>query len=205
MPRPGSRTTLTGTFTALALAGFAAVALAAPAQTRPSTRGVREQVEDERFQRELLGDGPPADTGQIVRSLMGESAKRLAASDPGEGTQYVQEQVVEGIDRLIQELSRRPAAASPKGQGGGKEQEAPGKASPAPAPGKSAGETAGGNAGGTENVSPAEDFRSAAETWGRISPKLRGPVVEGRSERVIGKYKSLVDDYYRAVSAKAAE
>jgi hypothetical protein len=165
-------------------------------------------VDDEQFQRELLGDGPSATgAGGKVRELMGESAKRLSASDPGEATQYVQEQIIQGIDRLIEELASRPAPSPGSGKGGLKrnEEQVPGDAGSASTPGDSPGDTPGGNPGGSDPVSPKDDFRSAAETWGRISPKLRGPVVEGRSERVMGKYKSLVDDYYRAVAVKAAE
>jgi len=161
-------------------------------------------MDDEQFQRELIGDGSPSDAsaGAKARKLMGESAKRLSASDPGEATQYVQEQIVREIDRLIEEQASRPAPAprsGKPGRDGKQQQQVPGKPGPASEPGHSKSAAAAGNPGGSAHVESADDLRSAAETWGKISPKLRGPVVEGRSERVMRKY------YYRAVAVKAAE
>ena len=107
MSRLNSRVNCTGVCLTLVIGALAATALGTAAETRPSTRAARDQVDDEQFQRDLLGDGPSSATGAAgnVRELMGESAKRLSASDPGEATQYVQEQIVQGIDRLIEELA----------------------------------------------------------------------------------------------------
>jgi hypothetical protein len=201
MSRLDSHVNRTGVSITLLIAALAGTALAAAApESRPSTRAARDRVDDEQFQRDMLGESSASDAGSKARELMGESARRLVARDPGEGTQYVQEQIVQEIDRLIDELDRRPAPPPPRKTPtrpvDGKDE--------APAPPVRA-DTPRGNRGGSTQPDPKEDPRPSPDAWGRISPRLRGPVVEGRSERVIAKYKSLVDDYYRAVAAKATK
>jgi hypothetical protein len=39
--------------------------------------------------------------------------------------------------------------------------------------------------------------------WGNPSPRERQAVIENKGESVLIKYKNLVDDYYRTMSAKA--
>lgn len=185
-------------------------------------RAARDAVDEAELARRLLdgpGDGRPAPPGRTVGDLMAEAARRLTEDgDAGDGTQYVQEQILAGIDDLIRRLEAEPGWPNPRPAPAPTTQ--PGT-TPAPATdrrpssardAKSAagrdrtpGASPGGGDGPT-SAAAAADLRQAASGWGRISPRLVGPMIEGQADRVCDeKYRGLVDDYYRAVATKASE
>jgi hypothetical protein len=41
--------------------------------------------------------------------------------------------------------------------------------------------------------------------WGNVSPRERDAVIESQGEKVLDKYKSLVDDYYQTMSSTENE
>jgi len=52
-------------------------------------------------------------------------------------------------------------------------------------------------------LEPGSDLAKQEEgMWGTITPRQRDAVIESQSEKVLEKYKNLVDDYYRTMSTK---
>jgi hypothetical protein len=55
----------------------------------------------------------------------------------------------------------------------------------------------------SKTVEPGSDLAKQEEgMWGTITPRQRDAVIESQSEKVLERYKNLVDDYYRTMSAK---
>lgn len=177
-----------------------------------------ENVEDQELEQELLNDQP--DTQELQKGVnrvgdrMARSRQRLAINnDPGKVTQTIQERILKDIDELIEEARNQQSQSQPS-QGSGKPGEKmaeaqPGQLKPAGAqPGQP--QTGGSEAaqestrgqGGNPEAAPGTDIKETMAEWGQITPRLRNAAIQGQSESAIEKYKTLVDDYYRALAEK---
>jgi hypothetical protein len=177
------------------------------------------QVDEQELQAELLG-GKPGEKGKQVdvRQLgdrLARSRSRLEmARDAGAITQVIQKRILDDFDRMIEEARRQQC----KGGGSGKpspqdvaqvpkpndaQAQNQGKAAAGPAGSKAASDS---NSSGqtTGQANAGKDIRETAEEWGKISSRLRGPVLESRDETIIERYRRLIEDYTQAVSTEAS-
>ena len=168
--------------------------------------------------------GQPRDDGgdhdlALVGDRMARSRQRLAMNDdPGPVTQEIQRRILDNLDTLIEQARKKEAQqqnqppdpnqkqqmAQAKPQTGIQPQDAGGKKSGqhkegGTSPAQSA------NGGGSPAATPegGDTARQEARMWGQPSPRERQAVVETSGEKVLGKYQTLVDDYYRAMSTRA--
>ena len=151
---------------------------------------------------------------------MARAKQRLAMnSDPGPITQEIQKRIVENMDDLIEQARKKEAQAQnqpPKPGGQPKQQDAPksdssakpenaqanGKPQPQAGQAKASGNNPGG--GDAPPGEPGADIaRQEARMWGSVTPRQRDAVIESQGEKVLDKYKNLVDDYYRNLSTRA--
>jgi hypothetical protein len=51
----------------------------------------------------------------------------------------------------------------------------------------------------------SQEIAQSEAEWGRLSPRARDAVIEGASETPIGKYRNLIEDYYRGVATRGSE
>lgn len=180
-----------------------------------------ENVEDQELEQELLNDKP--DTAELQKGVnrvgdrMARSRQRLAINhDPNKITQTIQERILKDLDELIEEArnqqsqssssssssSSKPGEKMADAQPGGAKlgQPKPG-ATQQPTGSEAATESERTN-GGDPKAAPSTDIKETMAEWGKITPRLRAAVREGQSETPIEKYKTLIDDYYRALAEK---
>ena len=168
---------------------------------------------------------PAADDGgdhalAVVGDRMARARQRLAMNDdPGAVTQEIQKRILTNFDDLIEQARKKEAQqqnppppkpgdngqkmaqAKPETgiqqQGVGKKQGShkEGGSSPAQAA------NGGGNAPSTPDG--ADTSRQEARMWGQPTDRQRNAVIETSSEKVLPKYKDLVDDYDRTMSTRA--
>jgi hypothetical protein len=160
----------------------------------------------------------------VLGDRMARSHQRLANNyDAGAVTQEIQKRILTDLDDLIEQARKKEAQGQnqpPKpgdpddGQkmGGkpnkGQPQKTPAevkaeaelKAAQAAACGSAPGK--GGGAAKPPEGSP-ELAREEQQQWGRVTAREREAVTESKGEKVLDKYKNLVDDYYRTMSAKS--
>lgn len=181
--------------------------------------------EDASLESDLLGGDAGADQqDQLVRRLgegMTKSRVRLeVAGDAGSRTQEIQEKILRDLDALIEQARQQQgggssSASASQGQGnrpqpgeGEEQSQASGEASEsgsASASSASSGGSAGGNAaGGRDDGRSGTSLEETAEEWGRISPRLRGPVLESRDDEIVERYRRLIEDYSRSISVESS-
>ncbi len=181
--------------------------------------------DDANFEGDLLGGDAGADQqDQLVRRLgegMTKSRVRLeVAGDVGSRTQEIQEKIVRDLDAMIEQARQQQgggssSASASQGQGnrpkpgeGEEQSQASGgssEAGSASASSASNGSAAGGNAaGGRDDGRSGTSLEETAEEWGRISPRLRGPVLESRDDEIVERYRRLIEDYSRSISVESS-
>ncbi len=184
----------------------------------------KEDVDNQEVQDDLLHDrvnGKTVDKGiKGAGDRMGRVRQRLALNnDPGKVTQEIQKRIVVDLDELIkmaQKTEGKPKPGSGKpGDKMGPPKPAPGQGQQPMAQGKQPGQPSKGGQspaqnstltqGGAPNVDPNADVTEKRAGWGGITPREREAVQESAGEQVIGKYRQLVDDYYRSLSEKTAK
>jgi hypothetical protein len=185
-----------------------------------------EKVDDAELDQDLLGGDnnagkkPAPDAAQsdhdlaLVGDRMARSRQRLAINnDPGAVTQEIQKRILDNLDDLIEQARKKQGQGqnqAPKPGDGQKQGEPkPSDAKPQDAAGKQQkagkGLAAGNNPGGggaAPGETPADIARQEARMWGNVTPRERQAIMETRGETTLDKYKTLVDDYYRTMSAK---
>lgn len=194
----------------------------------------REDVEDQEFEKFLREDEPKEGAGgdtvardvKLTGDRMARSRQRLALNnDPGKVTQTIQEKIIGDLDQLI-ELSRQQQMqmqnAGSKQQQQQKQQMARKQLGQmrlaqqeAQQPGQKQGK---GNKGGTQGaqdsfmpgqgerqVDASVELQEKFSEWGGLTERQRDAVLEGASEKVIEKYRGLVEDYYRELGKKATQ
>jgi hypothetical protein len=181
--------------------------------------------EDASLESDLLGGDAGADLqDQLVRRLgegMTRSRVRLeVARDPGSRTQEIQAKILRDLDALIEQARQqqgggRSNASASQGQGnrpqpgkGEEQSQASGQSSEsgsASASSASSAGSAGGNAAGRrDDGRSGTSLEETAEEWGRISPRLRGPVLESRDDEIVERYRRLIEDYSRSISVESS-
>jgi hypothetical protein len=177
-----------------------------PSTTRPSDTGLSTSS------RPL----PDKDVN-LIGDRMSRVRQRLSNDgDAGPITLQLQNHIIQNLDQMI-ELSRQkqppptpPSKPKPATQPKSDDKQKPSSGvqpenSQAKAmqtnPSKSQGNKPSGDSG-----NPAEHTgdlaKQGAGMWGTITPRQRDAVIESQSERVLDRYKNLVDDYYRTMSTE---
>lgn len=177
------------------------------------------QVDDKELQAELLGGKPGGQNGQIdirrAADRMTRSRQRLELQrDAGTVTQVIQHRIIDDLDLLVE------AARKQQCKGGGGGQSSPQDVMQVPKPSESQAQNQGKNSqnsggskaassskssgGQTGQANAGKDINELSEEWGRISPRLRGPVLESRDETIVERYRRLIEDYTQAVGTEAS-
>jgi hypothetical protein len=180
-----------------------------------------EKIQDDELEKQLLQDNPNADKAtkeiNLVGDRMARSQTRLSDdTDPGKTTQKIQERIVVDMDQLItmaqqqQQMQRqrqqgKPEQGPPQPQQGDQQAQNQGNQQPQPNPAQQAAKDDQVSAANENDARFKNDLKETAENWGQVSPRLHDAVVEGASEKVPEKYRSLVQDYYRSLATKATE
>jgi hypothetical protein len=161
---------------------------------------------------------PPAtlaDLNDVGKRMIRVRERLIDRNDPGSVTQVIQNHIVDNLETLIQQS--RQADAPPPPQSPPTTQPKPRPTSqpdPGASPdnsdspgGKQMASGAGveksgsgeGKGGGdaAENINPQN-----ARLWGDVTPRQRQAVTESGGEKVLDKYKTMVDDYYQTMSAR---
>jgi hypothetical protein len=183
------------------------------------------------LEQQLLGgkgsDAANAEAGGIQQlgERMGRSHQRLSLDhDPGRVTQAVQQNIVKGLDQLIQQSRKQMAKNSnsntksnaqaqqqgkpdqqPQGQpdNQGSQGQAQGQANKGGTAAAQSSTLGAGN--GESGTHLSQDIRQNMSEWGGISPRTRAAVIDSAGETVIQKYRKLVEDYYRSLATKEGE
>ena len=170
------------------------------------------QTRDDELSKKLINQAVTGGANDVmvqIMDLMSDARDRLAGRlDPGEETQTVQKQIIARLDEAIQKAmqQRRRTSAPPS----------PGEAEKRTMPGEpKAGRNDQAEQNATGDSSP--DAAQAGPTDAKTSEKLRGPLMESRrgwghlpkrdreellqgmNEEVIERYRSQIDQYYRAL------
>ncbi|MCH7813137.1 MAG: hypothetical protein IID40_03860 [Planctomycetes bacterium] len=136
-----------------------------------------------------------------VTDLMDYAGRRLANRDTGSGVQQRQQEVIELLDKLIEEAEQQEQSSSSSSGAQG---------SPQPRP-----------SGGRTPQSPMDDSmvpqgRAAApqgepgsrqtvrpgEVWGAMRPADRERVIQALKDRFPARYRQLVEQYYEELAKK---
>ncbi len=156
----------------------------------------------------------------LVGDRMARSRQRLAMNDdPGAVTQDIQHRILDNLDDLIRQAQKKEAQQQNQDPSKGDKGEKMGQAKADPGtqeqgqgkPGKgqkseggtAPAQTANAGGGGASTPAGADLAKQEAKMWGQPSPRERNAIVESNGERVLDKYKNLVDDYYRTMSTRA--
>ncbi len=171
--------------------------------------------DEEQWKRELdaaaekESDNPMVEIARRMR----ETQQRLARQDSGVGTQQLERQIVDDLDRLIERAGKQSAGQSQ-----------PGASKPQPSSrtptdpsktGSSGGNKPGGKTAATgtqrppgENVTRKPD---AAETraaikrlWGTLPEREREQMMQSAVEEFTPKYELMIEDYFRRLSEEKA-
>jgi hypothetical protein len=183
----------------------------------------KEQIEDDELTRGLLSDNPDDDSPtkkiKLTGDRMGRSRQRLALNDdPGKVTQEIQKKIVIDIDDLISaaqaqqarmQQSRRPGQRRQPGQqrqpNPGQQQIAQGQQNRMDKGGQNPAQQSRQPGEGEITTDTSADIKQKIQEWGKLTPRDRQAVEETAHEQAIGKYKTLVDDYYRNLAEQASK
>lgn len=177
-----------------------------------------EQIDDKELEQELLAGDPGSKDKEIDVRRIGDRMARVRQRleldrNPGRVTQVIEKRILKDFDLLIE------AARQQQQKGGGKPQPQQGQQAPQPEQGEQQAQNKGQNqqaagqeaAANSNSAGPSgtqagagKDIRELSEEWGKISPRLRGPVLESREEMIIERYRRLIEDYTQAVSIEAS-
>jgi hypothetical protein len=188
----------------------------------------QEAVDNKELEQDLIGDGKPSKPAdaqnadaqhdlKLVGDRMARSRQRLAINDdPGAVTQEIQKRILDNLDDMIEEARKKESQGQnqPPKPGGDPQQAAkpkPAEGPPQDAKGKQqqnmgqSPATASNPGGGTASDPSGDLARQEARMWGTVTPRDRQAIQDGKGEQPLEKYKNLVDDYYRAMAAKAKQ
>ncbi len=168
---------------------------------------------------------PPAEaedggdhTLAVVGDRMARVRQRLAMNDdPGSITQEIQRRILTNLDDLIEQARKKEAQQQNQQPKPGEKGEQMAQAKPDTGvqdQGKSGqGPRKDGGASPAQSASPgggsaqapagADTDKQEARMWGNLTPRERQAVMETSGEKVLPKYKNLVDDYYRTMATRA--
>jgi hypothetical protein len=190
-----------------------------------------EKVEDQELENDLIGSGKtvkstgkaksPAGTPgnvKLIGDRMGRARQRLANDgDCGPVTQAIQNRIIDSLDELIQASSTKPPppppppskskpTTQPKTQPKPSSGAQPENSEPPKMQAKSRSKDSGQAPQDDKAVKPPQTAENPAKEqggmWGTVTPRERDAIIESQNEKVLDKYKNLVDDYYRTMSGK---
>ncbi len=161
-------------------------------------------------------EAPAMNLGDVFSqavSQMGEAAERVE-SDPGLGTQRVQEEVLVKLDQIIAEVQRRQQQGQGQGQGqaqGQQRSSQPGTGATGQQPGQQPGPgqpNAGrgdgnatpGHATAIEPGSTAELAEAIRQGWGSLPPRARDQISQGLTQHVSPVYRDATEAYFRRLA-----
>jgi len=190
-----------------------------PQDKLPEEMAKEDQADKELENQLMQATGDPTEEQaaagiKMVTQRMGRARDRLSQSkDPGAVTQDIEKHVIKNLDELIQ-MARQSQKQSKPSQGQGDPQEGPPDPSQAQGqqPGNSKangqgqmseGSTTPGEGNRDNNaVGSHADIAQTLKEWGQLSERKRKAIAEVPNEQTIGKFKDLVDQYYRAVGMR---
>jgi hypothetical protein len=181
-----------------------------------------EDVDNQELEHVLLnGDGQP-DPDQVkndvslVGQRMSRSHLRLADNhDPGKTTQDIQHRILDNLDSLI-EMARaeqaepkpgqgQPSQATDPTQGPQPDNQANGNQKPTQITGNTPAATATNNRDVNTTGTPTTDITQTLKEWGALSPRKRAAVIEAATEKPVEKFRTLIDDYYKALGTRTGQ
>jgi hypothetical protein len=184
-----------------------AILLTGPSSTQPSDTGLSNASQP-----------LPDKDVNLIGDRMSRVHQRLSIDgDAGPITLQLQNHIIQNLDQMI-ELSRQkspppppPSKPKPTTQPKPKDKQQP-SSGVQPENSQAKGmqmkqSKAPGNQPQGDSGKPAEHTgdlaKQEAGMWGTITPRQRDAVIESQSEKVLDRYKNLVDDYYRAMSTES--
>ncbi|MFQ5429266.1 MAG: hypothetical protein ACE5E1_03050 [Phycisphaerae bacterium] len=185
-----------------------------PDRTQPTSQP--SGVVDEDLVRRLLGGRTTAlDTVEQTLARMDEAAKRLTDRlDPGEKTQAIQKEILDGLDQLIETARQSRAGRTRKRSVRRRsDRSRPGQDArrvrrdtrsdqsiPAPKGGRGAADTG----RRTDRKKTGLEKADLARRWGFLPQRDRDELTQGFGETFLPKYREQILRYYREL-ARAAE
>lgn len=141
-----------------------------------------------------------------ARELMNWSRRRLKLTDPGKETQVQQEKILGILDEIVKKMEQQQQQQQQQQQSQGQSQGQGQGQSQGGQPGSPQGQSPGGAKesslaqGSTSMGSDARVNRgSAADSWGNMPQKERDKVLSSLAEKFPGRYKDLVEQYYKSL------
>lgn len=175
-----------------------------------------DDLHDLDTQLQQMGHMDFAAANKDISTSMTQISQKLATSQTGDSTQTQQQVVIQQLDRIINNLDTiKPPDQAQQSQSAqaqntghdkptGKQSDAQNRSQQSqPAP-DSSGELQ--MAGSQPAVGqPAPDIHQSESQWGGITPRQRQAILEGAGDTVIEKYRTVVEEYYRALSSQATQ
>ncbi|MBC8106945.1 MAG: hypothetical protein H7Z14_10175, partial [Anaerolineae bacterium] len=181
-------------------------------------------IENQELDQNLLNDKPEVEgqekQAMLVGDRMARSRQRLALNnDPGKVTQMIQKRIVIDLDNLIEQARQQQAQTRNQkpNNSPGEKMPAPGENGKQPANSKpqtaqnktNASNPAAESMPGVDSQKPETDvtknIKEELAEWGALTPRQREAILQGGDDQVLGEYRKLVDDYWRALSTKAKD
>lgn len=193
------------------------------APPRPAPERKPGPAADEELNRSLdadlneeLGQGKQ-DPLVAIRERMKAVERQLAGKDASDATVAKQQQIVDQLDKLIEELAKKQCKPSPNSQAS--------KGGPAKPGGQPMGtKPAGDPMGQPRGDKPATDSRDDVQqgkneqtdmlagqrarllkAWGHLPPKLREQLMNATLDEFLPAYERLIEDYYKRLAEDGAE
>jgi hypothetical protein len=138
----------------------------------------------------------PESMGEVA-DLMGFSEKRLAASDPSERTQTVQDRVVELLDKLIEEVENQEQQASSSSNQSQRSRQRSQQQPQPQSPMDKSQLPPGSPQDGTKRPGRVVD---PGDAWGAMPAAEREKVLQVLRDRFPGRYRALVEQYYESLA-----
>ena len=159
---------------------------------------------------EDLGQASPDPLVTIGRRMrLAESL--ISRQVTSQKTQRVQQQVIEDLERLIEEMKKqcqggqgdsKPAAKS-GAKPGGKGRPGNGQNAGAGQPAKESAERPDGKASDREELAGLE--RMLKQVWGHLPAKIRDQMQSGAIEEFLPKYERLIEEYYSRLAEEGSK
>lgn len=126
-------------------------------------------------------------------------------------TQRVQQQVIEDLERLIEEMKKQcqggqgdsKSAPKPGGKPGGKGRAGNGQNAGASQSAKESAERTEGKASDREELVRLQ--RMLKQVWGHLPPKIRDQMQSGAIEEFLPKYERLIEEYYSRLAEEGSK
>ncbi len=169
----------------------------------------------EQLKRELGAAAEKEDDNPLANIARGMMAvrQRMLQTDAGPATRALQKQIIDDLDRLIQQVRKSTGqSSSSASQQEQISQRGPGESPPGKS-GKEGGQKTGNKS--TTKTSPSAPTDSRArkpdmqemqemikDLWGELPAQVRQQMLQTPIEEFVPKYENLIEDYYRKLSVE---